>query len=59
VPNRIRLAAAAAAAVAVLGIAFGGGWLARGELEYPNCPTEDSCSIDYRDGAWHIEEDRP
>lgn len=18
------------------------------------CPTEDSCSVDYRDGAWHI-----
>lgn len=20
----------------------------------PNCPTEDSCSIDYRDGRWVI-----
>lgn len=18
------------------------------------CPTEDSCAVDYRDGAWHI-----
>lgn len=24
--------------------------------DMPNCPTEDSCSIDYHDGAWHIEE---
>jgi hypothetical protein len=22
----------------------------------PNCPTEDSCYADYRDGAWHIME---
>ncbi len=21
----------------------------------PNCPTEDSCSIDYNHGQWHIE----
>jgi hypothetical protein len=25
----------------------------------PNCPAEDSCSVDYRDGAWHIEKDTP
>jgi hypothetical protein len=25
----------------------------------PNCPQEDSCAIDYRDGAWHITEVQP
>lgn len=25
----------------------------------PRCPTEDSCSVDYRDGAWHITPDIP
>lgn len=20
----------------------------------PNCPHEDSCTVDYHDGAWHI-----
>jgi hypothetical protein len=25
----------------------------------PNCPQEDSCSIDYRDGGWHITEVQP
>jgi hypothetical protein len=24
-----------------------------------DCPTEDSCTVDYRDGEWHIEEVRP
>jgi hypothetical protein len=24
-----------------------------------DCPTEDSCTVDYRDGAWHIEEVTP
>lgn len=24
----------------------------------PNCPTEDSCSIEYHDGAWHVTEDK-
>lgn len=23
------------------------------------CPTEDSCTADYRDGAWHIERTEP
>lgn len=22
----------------------------------PDCPTEDSCTANYYDGAWHIEE---
>jgi hypothetical protein len=25
----------------------------------PDCPTEDSCAIDYRNGEWHIEEVTP
>jgi hypothetical protein len=25
----------------------------------PDCPTEDSCELDYRDGAWHITEVTP
>lgn len=25
----------------------------------PECPTEDSCTIDYRNGAWHITPDAP
>lgn len=34
------------------------GWSAC-SLNHPDCPTEDSCTVDYRDGAWHIEEVRP
>lgn len=36
----------------------GVGWTAHTE-QRPYCPTEDSCAIDYRDGAWHIEETVP
>jgi hypothetical protein len=25
----------------------------------PHCPTEDSCTVDYRDGRWHITKDTP
>lgn len=25
----------------------------------PYCPQEDSCSANYHDGAWHIEEKAP
>ena len=25
----------------------------------PNCPTEDSCSVDYSNGEWHIKEVKP
>lgn len=28
-------------------------------LEAPRCPEEDSCQIDYRDGAWHVTEVQP
>lgn len=27
--------------------------------EEPSCPTDDSCTADYRDGEWHIEEVTP
>lgn len=33
-------------------------WVINEAIE-PDCPTEDSCSIDYRDGGWHIEEVTP
>lgn len=25
----------------------------------PHCPTEDSCTVDYHDGEWHITEVTP
>lgn len=25
----------------------------------PECPTEDSCTVDYRDGAWYVQEVQP
>lgn len=25
----------------------------------PECPTEDSCVVNYHDGAWHITEVQP
>lgn len=28
-------------------------------LQEPHCPQEDSCTVDYHDGAWHIEEIEP
>lgn len=27
--------------------------------DVPHCPTEDSCSVDYHDGGWHITEVTP
>lgn len=33
--------------------------LTGGTTDTPSCPTEDSCSVDYRDGEWHIEEVTP
>lgn len=29
------------------------------EAKRPDCPTEDSCTVDYRDGEWYIEEVTP
>jgi hypothetical protein len=40
-------------AIAALILAYVLG-LAHGRLT-PYCPTEDSCTIDYREGSWHIE----
>ena len=37
---------------------IGIGW-SLNDLSRPNCPTEDSCSVDYRDGAWRIERIKP
>lgn len=25
----------------------------------PHCPTEDSCTVDYHNGSWHIKEVTP
>jgi hypothetical protein len=25
--------------------------------QMPNCPQEDSCSVDYRNGAWYVKPD--
>lgn len=58
--NRIVIAVTVAAlALAVLAAVLG--FLAKDELApaAPNCPTEDSCRVDYRDGAYHITEVRP
>jgi hypothetical protein len=46
----IRLIAAAVLAVAA---AFGGGYAVH-HSSGPHCPTEDSCAVDYRGGAWHV-----
>lgn len=43
-------------------IAFFTGMLAGiGLVEFfkPDCPTEDSCVVDYHDGEWKIKEVRP
>lgn len=44
-----------AGAVLALVFAFGF-WAGReaGPPPAPACPTEDSCRVDYFDGAWHI-----
>ena len=33
--------------------------IAYAESQEPNCPTEDSCTVDYREGEWHIREVTP
>lgn len=38
---------------------FAAGWLVNDAVTAPHCPTEDSCTIVYRDGAWHITEVTP
>lgn len=38
-------------------------WFAVGyftaQPDKPDCPTEDSCTVDYHNGEWHIEEASP
>lgn len=29
------------------------------DVDHPHCPTEDSCTADYRDGGWVITEVTP
>jgi hypothetical protein len=44
----------------VTGIVFAVAVLAGGDLmRMPSCPSEDSCTIDYHDGGWHIYPDVP
>lgn len=48
----------AAARIAVIIVAaYGASHLVASDQ--PECPTEDSCAIDYRDGRWHITEEAP
>jgi hypothetical protein len=46
----LALAAAAIGALAALGVTSALG---------PDCPTEDACTVDYRDGRWHVTETTP
>lgn len=34
-------------------------WTVDGKAVPLDCPAEDSCSIDYRNGAWHFTRDTP
>lgn len=50
---------------ALLGMVWGSmiAALIKGEDEktyliQPNCPTEDSCTVNYEDGIWYVEEDK-
>lgn len=47
--------------IAILLSGFAMGWTAHALLvpAGPDCPTEDSCTIDYHDGRWIIEEGTP
>ena len=45
-------------AAMLLGLAYYLGYQ-DGRDGQPSCPTEDSCSVDYRDGAWDIVEVTP
>lgn len=40
-------------------VGFGAGWFVQSSQAAADCPTEDSCTIDYRDGSWHVEEVTP
>jgi hypothetical protein len=40
--------------------AFACGWLTNDLTDTaPNCPTEDSCAVDYHNRSWHITELSP
>lgn len=47
------------ASLAVAAVCFGAGWVTNDAVTVPDCPEEDSCAIDYRDGGWHITEATP
>ena len=50
----------AEAALVVIWAALGIlGTLAVQAAAEPHCPTEDSCTVDYRGGQWHITEVTP
>jgi hypothetical protein len=55
----IRLYVAAALAAFTAAVAFGAGWAISTDMQQVDCPTEDSCTIDYRNGQWYIEPDVP
>lgn len=41
--------------VLAVAVAFLSGYAVRTLTDpSPDCPAEDSCAVDYRDGAWHI-----
>lgn len=47
-------------AVLLLFVGFAAGFYSgqtAAQEDKPYCPAEDSCTIDYRNGEWHIEED--
>jgi hypothetical protein len=52
------LVLAVVAVVVALGFGTVGGWLVR-DADQPHCPSEDSCTADYFDGQWHIEQVQP
>ncbi len=44
---------------ALIGLLMGAGVLIIGDSTRPKCPTEDSCTVDYRSGEWHVTEVTP
>lgn len=64
---RFRIASIATAAALAVGALFGGlAACTTAEPSHPvevevtgvDCPQEDSCDLDYRDGAWYVSEAR-
>lgn len=45
-------------AVALLFFALGAIAVADNDNPPPHCPLEDSCTIDYRNGGWYIDDQR-